>query len=79
MSKFKNELGRLDVLSSQFMANKLSEADNVDVRDEIVELLSEQPFSVKRSVATVLQANVAEVVLKNLTDRAKQLKKRNRR
>jgi len=78
MSKFKNELGRLDVLSSQFMANKLSEADNVDVRDEIVELLSEQPFSVKRSVATVLQANVAEVVLKNLTDRAKQLKRRKR-
>jgi hypothetical protein len=80
MNEFKNEKGRIDVLSSQYMAGKLKvrnlaeiSADYI-IRREIAELLTRQPFAVKRQVARGLMADVHEVVYKNMNDRKKRRK-----
>jgi hypothetical protein len=79
MNEFKNEKGRIDVLSSQYMAGKLD--INIDglfhldlIKVEIAELLTRQPFAVKRQVARSLRADVHEVVYKNMNDRKKRRK-----
>jgi hypothetical protein len=80
MNEFKNEKGRIDVLCSQYMAGKIEESpyedmlDNFKIKNQIAELLTRQPFAVKRQVARSLRADVHEVVYKNMNDRKKRRK-----
>jgi len=75
---FKDEKGRINVLVSQWMAGKLILGVSIDeyldnyplaVKQEIGELLSRQPFKVRREVARTMKADVHAVVAKNLNDR----------
>ena len=69
MKKFKNELGRISVLASQYMASKLWDEPSESIRAEIGVLAQSQPFSVRRQVAISLKADVHSTVAKNLNDR----------
>ena len=79
---FKDEKNRIAVLLSQWMAAKVLTGTidaylsnyPVEVRQELGELLSRQPFKVRREVARSMKADVHEVVYKNLNDREQKKK-----